>query len=73
MEKAYAKKYGSFEKIEGGLTPMALNDLLKGLPEFITTADEKNHNELYQRILGFHNEGIRLGAGSNDHPEGDSA
>ena len=35
LEKAYAKKYGSFENIEGGYTSFALSELTNGIPEFM--------------------------------------
>ena len=33
LEKAFAKKYGSFTVIEGGLVDIALSELTNGIPE----------------------------------------
>ena len=33
LEKAYAKKYGSYSTIAGGLVDIALSELTNGIPE----------------------------------------
>jgi len=33
IEKAYAKKYGSYSAIAGGLVDLALSELTNGIPE----------------------------------------
>lgn len=74
LEKAYAKKYDSYEAIEGGLVDIALSELTNGIPETLQHEDNKNTQILWEKLFinvsqkrGF------LGAGSPSHPDGDSA
>ena len=39
LEKAYAKKYGSYSIIEGGHTSKALAELTNGVPSIIRNSD----------------------------------
>lgn len=41
MEKAYAKAFGSYESIEGGLTGMAIRDISGAPYEFLKVDDAK--------------------------------
>jgi hypothetical protein len=74
IEKAYAKKYGSYEAIEGGLVDIALAELTNGIPETLQHDDHKNTKALWTRLYDVYSNGSGfLGAGSPSHPEGDSA
>lgn len=80
LEKAYAKKYGSYEAIEGGLVDIALAELTNGIPETLQHADNKNTKALWEKLVDIvgtgrieDGKGGFLGAGSPSHPEGDSA
>lgn len=42
LEKAFAKKYGSYTIIEGGMVDIALSELTNGIPETFDLAKEKN-------------------------------
>jgi hypothetical protein len=42
LEKAYAKKYGSFHNIAGGFVDFALAELTNGIPETMEKADNQN-------------------------------
>jgi hypothetical protein len=42
LEKAYAKKYGSYSEIEGGLVHIALGELTNGIPECMNRDDNQN-------------------------------
>lgn len=53
IEKAYAKKFGSYENIEGGLVHTALNELLNGFPDSIKCVDT-NVGQLFLRIMGLY-------------------
>jgi hypothetical protein len=72
LEKAYAKKYDSFEAIEGGLVDVALAELTNGIPETLQHADNRNTQVLWEKLVLAQNRGF-LGAGSPAHPDGDSA
>ena len=73
LEKAYAKKYGSYSIIQGGHVHQALGELTNGVPRLILTAEEKNLEKLWSEMVSYHKEGAMLGAGSNSHEDGDSA
>lgn len=72
IEKAFAKKYGSYEIIEGGLVDKCLAELTNGVPETYYTAEEDNVQDLWNRTLKLYKEKHFLGAGSPNHPNGDS-
>lgn len=73
LEKAYAKKFGSYSIIEGGHTDRALDDLVAGIPERINL-DFPNLQELWARIYNEHKVlESYLGASSNSHKDGDKA
>ena len=42
LEKAYAKKYGSYTIIAGGMVDLALADLTNGIPEVMNRNDNQN-------------------------------
>ena len=42
LEKAYAKKYGSYSTIEGGFSDLALAELTNGIPETISLDKSTN-------------------------------
>jgi hypothetical protein len=41
LEKAYAKMFGSFKNIVGGLVHVALADLTNGIPEMFALDDKE--------------------------------
>ena len=53
LEKAYAKKYGSFSTIEGGLVDVALAELTNGIPESWHSHETENKNatKFWKRIV----------------------
>mgnify|MGYP002630338793 CR=1 FL=1 len=73
LEKAYAKKYGSYSIIEGGFVDLALAELTNGIPETISLDRDTNQAKVWAQVLALHKEGTLLGAGSPSHPEGDRA
>lgn len=73
LEKAWAKRFGSFEIIEGGHVHLALAELTNGVPRLILTEKEKNLKKLWNELVNYQKEGAMLGAGSNSHEFGDSA
>jgi len=73
LEKAYAKKYGSYSVIEGGFVHLALSELTNGIPEYVELTRDTNQLQVWNSTLALHKEGTLLGAGSPSHPEGDSA
>lgn len=74
LEKAYAKKYGSYANIEGGLVDFALAEMTNGIPVSMERQDnpnlEKWWNEIYQMYKGGN---VFLGAGSPANVDGDTA
>lgn len=50
LEKAYAKKYGSFSLIQGGMVDLALAELTNGIPEKIVIDKTTNATKLYERL-----------------------
>jgi hypothetical protein len=73
LEKGYAKKFGTYKAIEGGFVSNALADLTNGIPDSLQFKDHPNLQELWCQIRELKKEGAMLGAGSNSHPQGDSA
>lgn len=73
MEKAYAKRYGSFAIIEGGLTSEALAELTGGVAKDIDMGPDSNPNEIWNQIKAAQKNGALLGCGTPSHPEGDNA
>ena len=73
LEKAYAKKYGSYSIIQGGHAHLALAELTNGVPRLILTEKEKNLGKLWTELMNYQKEGAMIGAGSNSHEDGDSA
>lgn len=51
LEKAYAKKGGSFEGIEGGFVDAALTDLTNGVPETWMFEDHSNPRNLWSNLV----------------------
>ena len=72
IEKAYAKKYGSYQKIARGFVSMALAELTNGIPEEMETAKNQNLEKWWGQLLSYYKEGIFMGAGSPSNPGGDS-
>lgn len=68
LEKAFAKKYGSFSIIDGGLVDIALAELTNGIPETFMLEEQKNVQALWTKTLALYKEGNFLGAGSPSHP-----
>ena len=50
LEKAYAKKYGSFDLIQGGMVDLALAELTNGIPEKIMIDRSTNTTKLYEKL-----------------------
>jgi calpain-15 len=73
IEKAYAKKYGSYSNIAGGFVDLALAELTNGIPETMEKEDNPNLEKWWNQLLDLHKQGIFLGAGSPSHADGDSA
>ena len=73
LEKAYAKKYGSYSTIAGGLVDIALSELTNGIPETYKKDENENLQKLWDKVLDAKQEGAFLGAGSPSHPDGDRA
>lgn len=73
IEKAYAKKFGSYSLIgSGGFTHYALADLTNGFPELIQFDESTNFKKLFDQMYDLQEDEIRFGASSNSHPEGDA-
>jgi len=53
LEKAYAKKYGSYSIIQGGHTHLALAELTNGVPKLILTEKEKNLEKLWLQLMNY--------------------
>ena len=74
LEKAYAKKYGSYENIEGGLVDFALAEMTNGIPESMDRKDNQNLEKWWNHVYELYKEGnVHLGAGSPSHQDGDRA
>ena len=67
IEKAYAKKGGSYEGIEGGFVDAALTDLTNGVPEMWKFSENNNPAKMWVDLMTAHKEGALLGAGSPSH------
>lgn len=53
LEKAYAKKYGSYSIIQGGHVHLALAELTNGVPKLILTENERNLEKLWLELMNF--------------------
>jgi len=77
LEKAYAKKFGSYSIIWGGHIDRALDDLVGGIPEVIDlrgSNDTANLQKIWDKVYQEHKDiGSYLGAGSVSHKDGDKA
>lgn len=74
LEKAYAKLYGDYSKIEAGKVHYALADMVKGFPEQIDLKkDAKNLEVFWEKMKALKRQGALIGAGSPENPLGDSA
>jgi calpain len=51
IEKAYAKKYGSYGAIAGGLVDFALAELTNGIPETMEKADNQNLEKWWTQLI----------------------
>ena len=71
IEKAYAKKFGSFQAISGGFVSIALSEFTNGIPEDIYFKDIPP-TQLWEKMLAMRKEKAFLGAGSPNSPDGDS-
>ena len=73
LEKAYAKKYGSYKAIAGGLVDFALAEMTNGIPEAMYKDENKNLEKWWNQVYELYKQGnVHLGAGSPSHPNGDS-
>lgn len=73
LEKAYAKKYGSFSVICGGFVDVALAELTNGIPETMNRADNQNLKKWWDQLMEYYKAGYCLGAGTPSHEDGDRA
>lgn len=73
LEKAYAKKYGSYAEIEGGFVDLALAELTNGIPQTLKHAEFPNQANFFEKLQGILKMKNRLGGGTPSHPEGDRA
>jgi hypothetical protein len=70
LEKALAKYYGGYKKIEGGFVHLALCDMIPGSigqDIDLTTGQSRNDiatGKLWSNVLRFYKQGFLLGAGS---------
>jgi len=70
LEKAYARYFGSYSAIVGGLVHTALVDLTGQTGFCVDMRSEEAKTDirsgaLFKRILGYHNAGYLMGCGSN--------
>lgn len=72
IEKAFAKLYGSYSVIEGGLVDVCLSELTNGIPETFYTEREPNTAALWNKTMKLYKAGHFLGAGSPNSKGGDS-
>ena len=72
IEKAFAKLYGSYSVIEGGLVDVCLSELTNGIPETFYTERETNTAALWNKAMKLYKAGHFLGAGSPNSKGGDS-
>jgi hypothetical protein len=73
LEKAYAKKYGSYAAIDGGFINAALAELTNGIPDSVPMKENANPVQIWNELMAIYKEGNMMGASSNPHPDGDSA
>lgn len=71
LEKAYAKKYGSYTAIWKGHTNITLTELTNGVSEIMSFKKNKNMLKVWNELLSAHKNNATLGAGSPSHPKGD--
>lgn len=66
VEKAYAKFYTSYAKIEGGKVHIALSELTGGIPQYIKMTDSllEDLDVFFKKLSAFHDNGYLLGAGT---------
>lgn len=75
VEKAYAKIYGSYPNIEGGLVDAAFADLTNGAPDRYDLTDQTvkrmlNTGEFWEKLNFWNSKNYLMGAGS---PQGSDA
>jgi len=75
IEKAYAKLYKSYERIEGGKVHIALAELTGGIPQYIKITDsiQDNLDEFWEKLYNYHDNDYMLGAGTPENVLGHSA
>ncbi|GBG33751.1 Calpain-like protein, partial [Hondaea fermentalgiana] len=75
IEKAYAKRFGSYEALNGGHVHSALVDLTGGLSQVFALHEDVEvvmSGALWDKLLEFKSRGALLAAGSPAPPMGDS-
>ena len=78
LEKAYAKLYGSYSAIDGGLVEKALETLTNGAPMNIKLRDKEveeqyNTGELWSKMLFWKAKNYLMGAGSPSGSDTDTS
>lgn len=76
LEKAYAKLFGSYGAIDGGLVHFALADFTGGEPDMLTVTDAEvqpavDDGSLFKKLLKYAELGYLLGAGSPSGSDSD--
>lgn len=76
LEKAYAKLYGSYSAIEGGLVEKALEALTNGAPQSIPLRNKEieeqyNTGELWSKMIFWKSKNYLMGAGSPSGSDSD--
>ena len=70
LEKAWAKMYGSYARIEAGLTREVLHDLTGGPTEYFLTQGGDDPKQIWDSILKGEQENFIMTAGSGDFFDG---
>lgn len=70
LEKAWAKTYGSYARIEAGLTRECLHDLTGAPTKYYLTGDPTKYDEIWKAIADGEKKDFIMTAGSGDFFEG---
>lgn len=72
LEKAFAKKYGSYQAIAKGHVDMALSELTNGVPEKYEHKKNQNLEKFWHKLVELQKGSCFMGAGTPSHPQGDA-